>query len=551
MSYDPNEFGPEPGYEPGWSLEPPDYYPHDHPGNAPDDGRGPDRSVAQSDPDEDDTATLLRALSVIPDSPDNDAEAEANKLAKYRRRSVLADGPYTDVGNSERLVLLYADKMLYAHEQQCWYAWDGRRFRRDSAYLVQEFAKQVARGIYEEGQRLKELERDKKGKPVGDDNGLSSWGLASQGKGHVTAMIDLARSDPRLVVDLKQLDTHPWLLNCMNGTLDLQTGVLEPHDPADRLTKLAPVTYDPEAKCPMWTGWIEQMHPTLNIRDFLQEVYGYCLTGDTSEQRAFVDEGPGSNGKSTFFEVLAEVLGDDYYAVCPNDLLSTQEHEPHPTGLAKLRGARMAVTAEWEKGAYIDEEKIKKYSGGDKLTARFMREDFWDFRLDAKISIYTNDLPKIRGTNYAIRRRMVRIPWTVTIRVEDRDLHLKEKLLAEKPGILRWLVKGERRRQDRGMLEVPEEIKTATDDYLASEDRFGLFLADKCVQHPKAIVGATELYNAYRAWTYGGGLKAFSMIAMGETLKERGFERTVPVAHTKKVVWEGIGLAADAAPPAP
>jgi putative DNA primase/helicase len=255
-------------------------------------------------------------------------------------------------------------------------------------------------------------------------------------------MISMAQSDQRIAVTPERLDTDHWLLNCLNGTLDLKSGNLRPHSPDDLITKLAPTDFDPDATSPLWRGFIEKVTKgDPDLAGFIQRACGYATTGDVSEQCLFFLFGGGENGKTTLLEVAGDILGD--YAVdIRSDLLIVKPSEDHPTAFTDLEGKRFVRTSETEDGKRLAESLVKSLTGGDTIKARKMRRDFYSFSPSFKFFVAANHKPIIRGTDHGIWRRMHLIPFTHNFADDpDKVLDCKATLAGERAGILAWFVR--------------------------------------------------------------------------------------------------------------
>jgi putative DNA primase/helicase len=378
------------------------------------------------------------------------------------------------------------------------------------------------------------------------------------------AMVECAQSEEGIPVQPDAFDADAWLLNVTNGTVDLRTGTLRPHQQADLITKCLTMPYDEHATCVTWdaflwrimggsqgedspdmgAGELENRHAAderaKRLSEFIARAVGYVLTGDTREQALLVLHGSGSNGKSTFLELLQALLGD-YAQSTPSATLLAKDphrHEGIPNDIARLRGARLVTAIEIGKGKRLNEELIKRLTGGDLMTARFLHAEFFDFTPEFKLFIACNDLPQIRGTDHAIWRRIKRIPFTVTIPDEEQDKDLPAKLRAELPGILRWAVEGCADWQRQG-LGIPEEVKAATDSYQRDMDTLMNFIEECCVRSESSSVQvqSTRLYRAYKDWC---GDEPLSQSAFGKALEERGFLRERGTGN--HYYWRGLGL---------
>jgi putative DNA primase/helicase len=271
---------------------------------------------------------------------------------------------------------------------------------------------------------------------------------------------------------------------------------------------------------------------------YLQRMVGYCLTGVTSEHALFFLYGTGANGKSVFVNVIATILGD-YAANAPMDTFMETRSDRHPTDLAGLRGARFVASIETEQGRRWNESKIKTITGGDKVSARFMRQDFFDYTPHFKLVIAGNHKPSIRNVDEAMKRRLHLIPFTVTIPPERRDGKLTEKLLQERDGILAWALEGCLLWQQSG-LKQPQSVMDATEEYFEAEDAMGRWIEDRCVLHGNAKALTFELFNDWKQWAETNGEFLGSMRRFSDALLTRRFEKWRNGSGMRGFV--GIGL---------
>ena len=438
----------------------------------------------------------------------------------------------TDLGNARRLVERHGRDLRYVPAWKCWQVWDGQRWGRDDTGEVVRRAKETATSMLAEASAGADEDRRKV---------LAKHALKTEGDPRIRAMISLAASEPGIPVSPADMDTDALLLNVSNGTLELRTCELRAHRREDLLTKLVPVAYDPEALSPTWLSFLQRsMDGDVAMVEFLQMAAGYSLTGSTSEQVCFIGHGSGANGKSTFVRTLTD-LGADYATWTPTQTLLARQGERIDNDLARLRGARMVVAVETSGGRRLAEALVKQLTGGDRVTARFLFGEFFEFTPQFKLWLMTNHRPEIRGTDHAIWRRIRLIPFTVTIPPAEQDPELPEKLRAEFPGILRWAVEGCRIWRKEG-LGTPMPVLDATAAYRATMDQIGSFLRECCEQEAEAKVGATELYKAYLAWCESNRESEQSQRRFGEGLAERGF-KTERNSVTNRIVRVGLRLA--------
>lgn len=305
-------------------------------------------------------------------------------------------------------------------------------------------------------------------------------------------------------------------------TIDLLTG--EDYQPRreDMITKQAGCHLDATPPTPLWDAFLDRVTGAdTALRSYLQRVAGYAMTGHTYEHVLFFAFGSGANGKSVFINTLAGIWGD-YATVAPMDLFMRSRYEQHPTGLASLRGARLVVATETDDGAHWSEAKIKRLTGGDPITARWMRGDHFTYTPQFKLFVAGNHLPALRNVDEAMRRRIHLIPFTVTIPMHERDDLLPDKLKAEWPGILSWCIDGSLEWREHG-LRPPEAVRSATEEYLQGEDSFTTWL-DECVEDaPHTFTATAELYDSYKAFMTRAGEETPSQKKFVMTMKDRDF----------------------------
>ena len=421
----------------------------------------------------------------------------------------------TDLGNAGRFVAQHGNDVRYCHNWRKWLVWSGTHWSIDENGEVERRAKATVRRLYEQASREMDDELRQK---------LGKWAQASESRGRIAAMIELARSEPTIPVSPPELDANQWLLNCANGTIDLRTGELHKHKAEDFCTKIVPIAYDPDAECPRFKKFLRDIFAgNLSLIRFLQLAVGYSLTGSTQEQVIFIFWGSGSNGKTTLIDVLCLCLGD-YARTADSSLLMARKYDGIRNDVARLAGARLVSTAETEAGRQLAENLVKQLTGGDKIAARYLYSEFFEFIAQFKLFLATNHRPAIRGTDYAIWRRIRLVPFEVTIPPEEQDKNLPEKLRAELPGILAWAVRGCLRWQEDGLGQPPEVTK-ATETYRREMDTFGGFLQDRCVIDEKSKVATGELYRAYQTWCESTGEKPLTQQKLAIVLVDRGFPR--------------------------
>ncbi len=419
----------------------------------------------------------------------------------------------TDVGNAKRLVASYGVDLRYCYQWRRWLVWDGRQWRLDETGEVERRAKNVVRSIYVEASQAGDAEEAKP---------LAQYAIKSENIERLKAMIEAAQSESGIPISPDELDTHPYLLNVTNGTLDLRTREKRQHRREDLITRLIRLPYEPEATAPLWHTFLGRIfNNDQELIHFIQRASGYSLTGDTTEQCLFILFGPGDNGKTTFVEVIYTVSGP-YAMKTSCETLLAKPHGGIRNDIARLKGVRLVTASETPEGRRLDESLVKDLTGGDTVSARFLYSESFDFRPESKIWMSTNHKPIIRGSGHAIWRRIRVIPFDVTIPQAERDPTLPHKLREEAVGILAWAVAGAEQWWNYRFGDPPE-VRNATDSYRDEMDVLGAFIDECCLKAPSASVGSGELYGAYKAWCERSGEYAASKKAFALGLTERGF----------------------------
>lgn len=397
----------------------------------------------------------------------------------------------------------YADDWRYCASWGKWLVWTGTRWQADDTLLVHHLIRSICR---EAAVKV-------------DSHRLAAKLLASSTVGGVER---LARTDRRHASTSDEWDADLFALNTPGGVVALASGKLRPHDRADRMTKIATAT--PRGECPRWLAFLSDVTGSDDeLQSYLQRMVGYCLTGATSAHALFFLYGTGANGKSVFANVISTILGD-YASTAPMDTFVETRGDRHPTDLAGLRGARFVTAIETEQGRRWNESKVKAITGGDKVSARFMRQDFFEYTPQFKPVIVGNHKPAIRNIDEAMKRRLHLIPFTVTIPPEKRDGNLTEKLLAERDGIMAWAVQGCLAWQREG-LKPPACVVSATEEYFEAEDALGQWIEERCLLANTHREGVSELFTDWREWAERAGEYVGSIKRFSELMTTRKFEK--------------------------
>lgn len=453
-------------------------------------------------------------------------------------RKIYNPNRTTDMGNSERLFELAGNDIRYVREIG-WHVWKDGRWIADEMVVREIFKKTVVAQLYQE-LSAKALSHD----PLGVKE-LSSWAKRTEAERQIQGGLAMAASMEGIYIQTSSLDRDPWLLNVQNGTIDLKTGQLKNHRREDVLTKMCPVVFDPTATAPIWESFLDRiMAGNQDLVAFLKRAIGYSLTGSVQAQCWFIAHGVGANGKGTFLNTILQLMGDYSTQAAPDLLMMAKgDASRHPTEQADLFGKRLVVCQETEEGRRLAEVAVKQMTGGDRIKARLMRKDFFEFEPTHKLWLATNHKPVVKDTTVSTWRRIRMIPFSVVIPENQRDEQLPEKLKAELPGILRWAVDGCLEWQKDG-LKPPAEVIAATNQYKESQDILSAFIGECCFipkSAPWAVkISASSLYKTYTEWCETSRERPKSQTRFGEALTERGFKRVR--GGTGAFVYEGIGL---------
>ena len=438
----------------------------------------------------------------------------------------------TDIANGRRLALRHGQDLRFTPERK-WFVWDGRRWAADDKEIqTQARAKEAMLAIFDEV------------KDALDYKAVVAHARRSQSKRAVEAAVWLARSEPGIFARLTAFDADPWLLNVANGTLNLKTGQLKSHAREDLNSNLIEINYDKEAQCELWDAFLWRvLDRNDELYAYLKRFVGYLLVGDTRDQSLHFFYGTGGNGKTVFCDILLRLLGD-YALVASPDLIMFKRHSGIPNDVARLRGMRAALMNETSQGARFDEAKLKDLTGGDKLTARFLNQEFFDFKPTHRLIIRGNHKPAINGTDEGIWRRLRLIPFTVQIQPEEKDEDLPRKLEAELPGILKWAIEGCLEWQQYG-LKPPAIVTEAVRKYREESDTLGRFIAECCEVRALAQIKSSTIFKCYQEFCEAAGERWIPTKDFPTEMERRGFQCKRVTAGNMVL---GVDLRIDAPP---
>jgi putative DNA primase/helicase len=434
--------------------------------------------------------------------------AKTGKQARRKTPTIAADeDPRPPNFSDEALALRFAERhstdLRFVAVWNKWLRWDGARWRFDDTLHAFDLARVICREASAEC-----------------NNRKIAHAIASAKT--VAAIERLARADRRIATTIDQWDGDLWLLNAPLGVVDLRTGTMRPHRADDFMTKVTAVA--PGGDCPRFLDFLERITGgDAELVSYLQRVCGYALTGLTGEHALFFAYGTGANGKSVLLSTIAGILGD-YHRTAPIDAFVASNYDRIPNDIAGLRGARLVTATETEEGRRWAEAKIKSLTGGDTISPRFMRGEWFQFLPSFKLVIAGNHKPSLRSVDEAIRRRFHLIPFAVTIPPDERDAELTNKLKAEWRGILAWMVEGCLRWQESG-LRPPQAVLAATEAYLAEEDAVAAWIDEKGERDPNAWTSSSQLFGSWAAWATATGETIGSQKALAAKLEAKGFAK--------------------------
>ena len=448
-------------------------------------------------------ALAADAATWAPPAVKADAVAKRDTTGEVSEHSVALDF-------TER----YRDTMRYSPDVASWYEWDETRWRPDRLARAFHYARELA--------------------------GESSESTTARKASFARGVEAFCRADPAHSVEASYWDSDGMFLGTPSGSLDLATGRVLPASPTHRITKLTAVGPGKSGECPRWLQFLDESTGSDNqLIAFLQRWAGYCLTGSTKEQALVFVYGPGGTGKSVFLSVLSGIMGN-YSTTAAMDVLTASQYDRHSTEIAQLAGARLVTASETDEGRSWDEAKVKTLTGSDRISARFMRQNLFEFQPAFKLMLSGNSLPNLRDCGAAMRRRFRVVPFDKT--PEQPDLDLSDKLRQEWPSILAWAVEGCSLWQRDG-LGTAAAIETETNQYFAESDHFGAWLESCCelCEQSEGYELATALYGSWDAYLKRAHEPPESTTRFGRRLRAHGL-------HKEKfgtVRWHGIRLAAD------
>ena len=458
-------------------------------------------------------------------SPGWRQQYESEKMAKIFNIPREEEPPDTAPAFSEEALALafaerHTDNHRYVAAWNKWFRFDGKRWTVDETRATFSLARKLCR------EAACGINKPERAKAIANAKTRA-------------AVVSLAGEDRRLAATIDQWDADPWLLNTPEGVIDLRSGEPRPHAATDFMTKITAVAPDASCPIPLWSKFLDRVTDgNKRLQAYLARMCGYSLTGVTTEHAMFFLHGDGANGKSVFMNTIAHIAGD-YHRIAPMETFTATNNEQHPTELAMLQGARMVTATETEDGRRWAESRIKTLTGGDRIAARFMRQDFFEYTPQFKLVISGNHKPGLRSVDEAIRRRVNLLPFTVTIPEAERDKELTNKLQAEATGILAWMIAGCLEWQQIG-LAPPEVVIEATDAYLKDEDTIKQWVDDVCIVGEDQWASTDVLFASWQDWAERHGEYVIPSKRFVQRLVALGFERHRP---NQARGFRGLGLA--------
>lgn len=476
------------------------------------------------------TLQAINETRCVPPLPKKEVSTIAKSVSRYSADDKAKD-PLTDVWSANLFFEKCGAGIKYCDALGGWFIWDGTRWERDDTFKILKLAKNTVKQMYQMAQS-------------GNDKFLFKHAVKSESEARLKAMINLVRSEG-VSAKNDEFDRDIFLLNCKNGTLNLETGELRPHSKSDMITRRVEFDYRKDAACPEWRRFLMSIFlGDTQLVDFMQKAVGYSLSGSIKEQCVFILYGVGMNGKSTFLKHIFKILGD--YAInTPSSTLMEKYNDSIPNDVARLKGTRLVTSLESGKSRALAEAQIKQLTGDDPISARFLHREYFDFFATFKIFLATNHKPNISGTDKGIWRRIVTIPFDKVITPKERDSKLDEKLASEYEGILAWAVEGFQKWQKEG-LGRPDKVIAATNEYQEESDLIGNYIEERCLIGQDLKVQSSLILKDVQQWAKDNGLRYVKRNEFIDYMKKRGFIKDMMSAGEGKgnFYWFGIGLKA-------
>jgi P4 family phage/plasmid primase-like protien len=439
----------------------------------------------------------------------DEVEKIYNSIISYPKSKYII---LTHEGFADAFVKEHLEKIKYDYQAEEWYIWDGKRWKEDKPGNISNILKIFNRNIYQQGCT------------ISDDYGkaLKKKSREYENGNNFDHILNKVKTDPAISVPSNIFDNDSSKLNCINGTIDLKTGTLIPHNPLDLNTKMIEIEYNPNAQAPVFERFLNDiMDGNPELIDYMNKVAGYSATGETKEQCYFIAYGTGGNGKTTLMNALKGVLGVFATDISFKTLINHNDRSRED--LAKTVGVRFLTSSEVDPNKAMDETVINRITGNETFTARWMYKHVFDFTPQFKLFIFGNHKPSLQSINYATRRRIRLIPFNRCFKGKDRNKDLPDELKKEYPGILRWIVEGARKWYESG-LETPDIVENEIQDYIEEIDTIAKFLESDFEQdNPNAIFPCSEFNQRYKQWCNQNDEVPLGKQNVTEALRDKGF----------------------------
>jgi len=448
----------------------------------------------------------------------------------------------TDLGNAQAFYHLYGKNLRYVSTKDRWLVWQGDHWATDDGGYVRNLLRQSVKDRLSLIREAR-LEDDLKASVL-------SWLMSCENERRINPAYKVACDMAEMRVKEEDLDVSPWKLGTRGTEIDLETLKPGEPNPASYLTRRLATTYDPDADCPRWKSFLQEIFcGNQELIDFIQVAVGYCLTGSTREQAMFVCVGEGANGKSTFLGTLYKMFGD-YAASTPFATFDAKSRNEQTNDLARLKGTRFVTIVETDEDSYLAEQKVKQATGDDPITCRFLHREFFEYYPQFKIWLAANRIPSIKGVDYGIRRRLIIIPFEAKFEGTQRDENLDKKLAKELPGILNWALEGTAKWKETNLhRQIPQRSLDITREYTEDVDHLGNWIKECLVTEAKdegtaeIKEKAIDLYRCYKIWMSERNHRPKALASWGRDMKSKDFRKK---REATGVVYVGVQLRPEA-----
>ena len=446
----------------------------------------------------------------------------------------LMTAPLTDTGNAECFLKEYGDKFVFNKTNQEWYQWNGVIWNEDKINAVDDAILKVIRNRQNVTLEMSNSDTTTK---VRNINYMIRCEDVVKRK-NIKQAVELL---PKFITTIERYDKDLLLVATQNGTLDLRNVSFRDSRQEDFLTLQLGSEHNADADCPRWERFLREIfNNDEEMIDFIQRIAGYSLTGAISEQAVFILYGFGKNGKTVFLNTLGALLGD-YAGTASFKTFDADKQNEQSNDLAMLKGKRFVSMSESAADRRLNEPLIKQVTGGDKITCRFLRKEFFSYTPQFKLFLATNHKPVITQSDFGIWRRIVLITFEQNFDGREES-GLEEQLISELPGILNWAIEGLKKWNSEGLKNRPQAVIEATNKYRQDSDTVGQWLECNMTQHPNSEIKSSEAYNDYRNWAVENGHYPLGNKTFKSSLEERGFY----INKTNKAnFWRGFGFPFD------